>query len=253
MVIGGGPYQKQTEVMDLTDTNITCKTTYRDLESQREYAVGGLINETPIVCGGRNLPEYYDSCITFGQTKTSIKMNEPRSSAASVVLNETTLWIMGGLAGRSRRLKSTELITLDPATSVNGPALPKALAGSCAVKYNDTHIYLTGSSNQVWIYNTMLNPGSSSWTEGPRMNNARGYHGCTVLHHDQRSWLVLAGGLNDDDAFKSMEILDPNKNKWVQGENIKNDFPFFSNNVFYEKLRLILLFFFNRTRSSLST
>ena len=218
LVIGGGRYQKQTEVMDLTDTNITCKTTYRDLESQREYAVGGLINETPIVCGGRNLPEYYDSCITFGQTKTSIKMNEPRSSAASVVLNETTLWIMGGLAGRSRRLKSTELITLDPATSVNGPALPKALAGSCAVKYNDTHIYLTGSANQVWIYNTILNPGSSSWTEGPRMKNKRSSHGCTVLHHGQKSWIVVAGGYNFyGDFLKSMEILDPNENKWVRG------------------------------------
>ena len=101
MVIGGGRYQKQTEVMDLTDTNITCKTTYRDLEPEREYAVGGLINETPIVCGGRNLPEYYDSCITFGQTKTSIKMNEPRSSPASVVLNETTLLIIGGSADSS--------------------------------------------------------------------------------------------------------------------------------------------------------
>ena len=105
-------------------------------------------------------------------------MNEPRSRAASVALNETTLWIMGGLAGRSRRLKSTELITLDPATSVNGPALPNELYASCAVKYNDTHIYLTGGlvdsgyTNKVLIFNTILNAGSSSWTEGPRMNNA---------------------------------------------------------------------------------
>ena len=218
LVIGGGDNQKQIEVIDLTDTNVTCKTTYRDLEPEREYAVGGLINETPIICGGRNYPEYYDSCIIFGiyhniWTKTLIKMNEPRSVAASVVLNETTLWILGGLAGR-RRLKSTELITLDPATSVNGPALPKALAGSCAVKYNDTHIYLTGNGNQVWIYN----PGSSSWTEGPRMKNKRGSHGCIVLHHGQKSWIVVAGGYNNDgDYLKSMEILDPNENKWVRG------------------------------------
>ena len=185
-----------------------------ELESERISPVGGLINETPIVCGGYNFTgQDYDTCIVFGQTKTSIKMNEPRSVAASVVLNETTLWILGGLAGR-RRLKSTELITLDPATSVNGPALPKALAGSCAVKYNDTHIYLTGNGNQVWIYN----PGSSSWTEGPRMKNKRGSHGCIVLHHGQKSWIVVAGGYNNDgDYLKSMEILDPNENKWVRG------------------------------------
>ena len=152
-------------------------------------------------------------------------MNEPRSGAASVVLNETTLWIMGGLAGR-RRLKSTELITLDPAISVNGPALPKALAGSCAVKYNDTHIYLTdgfeGSEykNKVWIYNTILDAGNSSCTEGLRMNNKRDLHGCTVLHHGQKSWIVVAGGYDGHYGLKSIEILDPNEKKWVQGENI---------------------------------
>ena len=218
-----------------------------ELESERISSVGGLVNETPIVCGGyisaggcgRNYPENYDSCIIFGQTKTSIKMSEPRIGAASVVLNETTLWIMGGWNDGYSPTSSTELITLDSATSVNGPALPNRLRHSCAVKYNDTHIYLTGGHNnsgftdKVWIYNTA---GSSSWTEGPRMNDGRGYHGCTVLHHDQRSWIVLAGGLNDDDAFKSMEILDPSRNKWVQGENTKKLFTFSS---YTKKLRLI--------------
>ena len=42
----------------------------------------------------------------------AIKMTGPRSSAASVMLNETTLWIMGGHSGSSY-LDSTELITLD--------------------------------------------------------------------------------------------------------------------------------------------
>ena len=121
-------------------------------------------------------------------------------------------------------LSSTEFITLDPATSVNGPALPNELYASCAVKYNDTHIYLTGGldasdwTNKVWIYNTILDAGSSSWTEGPRMNNKRGTHGCTVLHHGQSSWIVVAGGYNSyGDYLKSMEILDPNTNKWVKG------------------------------------
>ena len=78
-------------------------------------------------------------------------MNVPRSHAASVSLDETTLWILGGHSSSSA-LSSTEMIALNPATSVNGPALPKQLYGSCAVKINSTHIYLTG--------------GSSSGTEG---------------------------------------------------------------------------------------
>ena len=159
----------------------------------------------------------------FGQTKTSIKMNEPRDKAASVLLNETTLWIMGGLTG-SGPLSSTELIKLDEANSVNGPALPTKLFESCAVKYNDSHIYLTGGqdaeeaggyTSRVWIYKPIIDAGNSSWTEGPRMNIHRGDHGCTVLHYGQTSWIVVAGGIGT--AYTSMEILDPNSNKWVQG------------------------------------
>ena len=219
----GGPGQKQTEVIDLADASHLCTSAFGELESERISAMGGLINEIPVLCGGYDSNNVYDTCILVGQNKNTIKMQEKRSNAASVVLNKETtglnqgLWLMGGFSG-SDGLISSELITLDPATSVNGPALPKALAGSCAVKYNDTHIYLTGSSNQVWIYNTMLNPGSSSWTEGPRMKNKRSSHGCTVLHHGQKSWIVVAGGYNFyGDFLKSMEILDPNENKWVRG------------------------------------
>ena len=232
MVIGGNP--KQTEVIDLTDSSLTCSTSeFGDLESVRYNAMGGLINETPVLCGGKDYPEYYDSCIVFGQTKTSIKLKEPRSQAASVMLNKKTLWILGGVTTGGSRLSSTEFITLDPATSVNGPALPKELYGSCAVKYNESHIYLTGGyssgyTNDVWIYNSILDAGSSSWTEGPRMNNERGYHGCIVLHHDQRSLIVVAAGWNGGNGLKSVEILDPNKNKWVQGEKLpkKHNFSF---------------------------
>ena len=202
-----------------------------ELESERRRdSVGGLINETPILCGGHdaNFDVVYDSCIVLGQNKKSIKMNKARSYAASVVLNETTLWIIGGWRFDSSVLSSTELITLDSATSVNGPALPNALVASCAVKYNDTHIYLTGGfvdsdyTNKVWIHSTILDAGSSSWTEGPMMNTKRGYHGCTVLNHGQKSWIVVAGGnseigFNLSPVIKSVEILDPNKNKWIQG------------------------------------
>ena len=95
--------------------------------------MGGLINETPVLCGGRDSTgsdvEIYDSCIVFRQTKTSIKMKQKRYSAASVMVNETTLLIMGGSSSSADyhgdfdyagdyydSLNSTELITLDANT-----------------------------------------------------------------------------------------------------------------------------------------
>ena len=179
--------------------------------------MGGLIDETPVFCGGKDSHNNrFDSCIAFGQITTFIKMKERRSESAIVVLNDTTLFIMGGW-NEDSRLSSTEFITLDTATSVNGPTMPSGLSNACAVKYNHSHIYLTGGwdgiswQKEVWIFDTS----SSSWNKGPRMNKGRGYHGCTVLNHEGSSWIVAAGGSSG--GF-GVEILDPKENKWVKGK-----------------------------------
>ena len=211
MVIGGRS-QKQTEIIDLTDSSVTCTSAFGELESRRWVPLGGLINETPLLCGGElGYEDGYDSCIVFGHPKTMIKLKEKRRSAFSVMLNETTFWIMGGYYSNT-----TEFITLGATTSVYGPPLPKFMAAACAVKYNDTHIYVTDGSS-VWIYNTV----SSSWKEGPGMNVSRYGHGCTVLHYQQIPWLVVAASWNSGSGSKSVEILDPNMNKWIHGENNK--------------------------------
>ena len=236
LVIGGqSDYNKlikKTEVIDLADSsNMTCTSAFWDLESERNGAIGGLINGTPILCGGEDSSnKRYGSCIVFGLTKTFIELKERRSYAASVMLNETTLWIMGGHSDSiNENSSTTELITLDSATSVSGPVLPMGVYESCAVKYNQSHIYLTGGrgksvekwqhQNEVWIYNTLIDGGSSSWIEGPKMNRKRSEHGCTVLHHGLKSWIVVAGG-----SRQTVEILDPNTNKWVMGKNFVSAF-----------------------------
>ena len=56
----------------------------------------------------------------------------------------------------------------------------------------------------------------SSWTKGPSMKGARSVHGCTVF---DQSLVIVAGGWNDGTALSSVEILDPNMNQWVPGEN----------------------------------
>ena len=51
LVIGGFG-RKQTEVIDLTDSSLKCTSAFGELESQRIRAMGGIINETPVICGG---------------------------------------------------------------------------------------------------------------------------------------------------------------------------------------------------------
>ena len=54
------------------------------------------------------------------------------------------------------------------------------------------------------------------------MKDPRAVHGCTVLHQDQKSLIVVAGGWNKAGAVLSMEILDPTintyKSEWIKGE-----------------------------------
>ena len=214
LVIGGN--QKQTEVIDLTDFSLTCTSAFGELDSIRKHAVGELINGTPIVCGGEDISD----CIVFGSTQNErINLIEIRHRSASVLLNDTHLWILGGKSS-SGNYNSTEMINLNADNSVSGPELPVNLDSACAVKFNDSHIYLTGGyysmddigADKVWIYNMF----DSSWTKGPSMKGARSVHGCTVF---DQSLVIVAGGWNDGTALSSVEILDPNMNQWVPGEN----------------------------------
>ena len=59
-------------------------------------ATGGLLQNSPIVCGG-NLGK---DCVVIGQPEIEMKMIEKRVGAASVALDQSTLWIVGGFNGR---------------------------------------------------------------------------------------------------------------------------------------------------------
>ena len=56
-------------------------------------ATGGLIQKSPIVCDGAQ------GCFVIGQPKKELKIIEKRWHAASVALNQSTLWIVGGICG----------------------------------------------------------------------------------------------------------------------------------------------------------
>ena len=229
LVVGGnlasssGP---STEVIDL-DPSSTCNS-FGDLDIYREYSVGGLLGNTPIVCGGSS-SSIRQSCLIFGQPQT-ITMTEPRYFAASVVLNTTTMWVIGGWDG-SNRLSSTEFITLEKA--VTGPSLPHALLYHCAVKFNESQIYVIGGedkegvnngqyTNDVYVFNPLDN---FSYIHHSAMNYQRGNHGCAVMNDGESLIIVVAGGngkLSSSSSSKahldSVEILDPSLGQWIIGK-----------------------------------
>ena len=68
-------------------------------------------------------------------------MHFERKSAASVMINSEDMWVTGG-----EYSKSTEIIRRHTNVSVPGPQLPEVMFEHCAVKINDSHIFLAGNS-----------------------------------------------------------------------------------------------------------
>ena len=65
------------------------------------FATGGHLQNSPIICGGsQNVFNISRDCVVIGQPEMEVKMIEKRYLAASVALDQNTLWIVGGLQSK---------------------------------------------------------------------------------------------------------------------------------------------------------
>ena len=103
--------------------------------------------------------------------------------------------------------------------------MPKALHGFCAVKVDQSHIYLIGGdyvdSDGVWtkvdeVY--IINPlDNFSHIQGPSLLNGRSNHQCAVMHKGDTSKILVMGGNGSPDSGY-VEILDISQNQWIEGK-----------------------------------
>ena len=210
-----------TEVVELVKTNSTPY--IGQLPSQRHYAVGAMFNNTPMLCGGydASFSSYY-SCISFqtSQWTQTHSLNVDRSSAAGVLINSTTFWILGGSYDDG---DSTEFILQGHPYGVPGPKLPYGLEEMCAVKRSAHEIFVIGGldgskevKNEVWIYNPQ---NGFARKQGPSLKTARHYHSCSTMRDGEKTLIVVAGGSGDDyQSLDSVEIYDPTDNSWYSGK-----------------------------------
>ena len=190
-----------------------------------EFATGGLLQNSPIVCGGRDGQfKVSQDCVVIGQ-QPEMKMIEKRQWAASVVLlDQSTLWIVGGTDERYNDLRTTEFIKLGQ-PSVKGPDLPFTISNHSMIQYDEKSIYIIGgvqnglTSKKTWI----VNPKNGfKIKKGPALNKRREFHGCSKMTLNGRTILVVAGGFNSE-HLDSVEILDPSENNvWTQGLYLKS-------------------------------
>ena len=97
LAANGGEAVLNSEVVDLHDPNVTCQPWHAH-PIGTFGAVGGLINDQLIICGGFDRHEETSLChsLTSTTTENLYNLSFPSRHAASVVLGQDTLLVSGG-------------------------------------------------------------------------------------------------------------------------------------------------------------
>ena len=175
------------------------------------YGGGGLLNDTPVICGGYYTGKVYNyesACYYHNKITNAWKllgnMHNARSEFGFAQLNGG-FWVTGGHA--PSLTTSTEIIHLNGTISLDKP-LPTVQAGHCMVTLNQNDVLIIGGYPPANFKKTMFyKKNSRSYTNGPRMNHNRYSHACCVFNsqlHKGQPVVLAAGG-----AFgPTVELLD---------------------------------------------
>jgi hypothetical protein len=217
------------EIIDLDDPTNVCQPSFlADYPfDEVEGASGGLLtNNNALICGGWG-SEILDDCFAINENgiTNGSRLTQPRSWAASVVWNSTTLWLTGGDLDTGGRTKSTEFVQLTGSTP--GPDLPLEVAYHCLVSLNDTTLLLIGGelsdgtySKATYYYNT----DHKTWTDGPSLTIGRSIHSCALFkspQHGHTDTVIVTGGYNGG-LLASTEFLNLESNSWQSGKGQLN-------------------------------
>ena len=143
-----------------------------------------------------------------------------RIFGSSVKLNNSAMWITGGLDKNWENLMSTILVTTNGSKmDVN---LPISFESHCMVYFKENSILMIGGiqdgmekSKKTWIINTN---NRSNLIEGPSLNKGRHHFSCDKVEDRYGNTLILVIGGEYEDT---MEILNTTEMlKWTFGKKL---------------------------------
>ena len=185
-------------------------------------ATGGLIGDTVIICGGRDSDfNYVDECYSLTSEKATLvtHMSVGRGAAASIVINDNTLWVTGG-RDDDGTIASTEYLTVTG--TMPGPDLQMALYSHAMVAINSTcSMVIGGNSNGDDTASTFFyDHNEGEWINGSSLMQARYAHAAGIITDEVTGehFVAVIGGYNFglDLDLNSTEILQDGE--WVQGK-----------------------------------
>ena len=232
MVVGGidEPY---TEILNLGCPTFQCKNQALPTIRPTEWGYGGVINKTPVFCGGQRLPyeemrynTKYWECFKLedqGWKPLSNTLSKPRMGAGSgnVVINDKYVLVSGGIVNHEGGgvIKLQELVPLNE-NIMSSPLNSISYYGHCNIQLNESSILMTGGHNGY--EKTMFqNFDTNKEVRGPDLKIGRRLHACGKIKINGETILVVVGGRKKDQkGQKSTEFLKLNSvnPKWELGK-----------------------------------
>ena len=215
-------WQTTSEIVDLTVKGGNMCNNWPNFPISVFGATGGLIGDTVIICGGEDSDSnYVDECHSLTSEKTTpvTHLSVNRTGAASIVINDNTLWVTGGY-GYGGDLASTEYVTVTG--TMPGPDLPIALEDHAMVAINRTcSMVIGGHSNYNSASTFFYDRIEGEWINGPSLMQAIAAHAAGIVTDEVTGehFVVVTGGIHSSFYLESTEILQDGV--WVQGK-IKN-------------------------------
>jgi hypothetical protein len=182
-----------------------------DLTASSVVTAGGFLGDTIL-----DSTELYT--VATGKVSTGRAMNTARANHASVVLNDGTILVSGGLTGLPPAYAPTASVErYDPTQNLWSitSSMNSARVNHTMTKLQDGRVLVTGGMSApltalstTEIYSTVTN----LWTPAAPMHTARANHTAVLLVNG--SVLVTGGGTGPGLGLSKAEIYNPTLNKW---------------------------------------
>ena len=193
--------------MDLEDASFQC--TLSQFPTNAHGATGGLVGNTPLICGGRIGSNYQNSCYSLKEDgawkleASSLITARLGAATGSVIINNK-LVLAGGYNGNY--LATIEVVAPNEESETLPISLPVGMYGSCIVPW-DTNTFMIiggwdGSNRRRQTH--FVNMASNTVTNGPSLRTARSHFACNTMNVNGEDYIIVAGG---NGATRSTEYL----------------------------------------------
>ena len=210
----------------MEDASFKC--TVDEYRTSAQEGTGGLVGNTPIICGGIIGHQHQKSCFSLkedGSWKDEYNLNTARRLAAtgSVIINNK-LVIAGGWNGGW--LDSIEVVApSNKSETLSRIKLPKPMYGSCIVPWDPNTFMIIGGENggapRKQTHFIHMNNNYNTYENGPNLLIARYYFACHTMKVNGEDFIIATGGSGSSGSGRSTEYLQRAnwKSGWKRSKN----------------------------------